>query len=103
MAYWDPDNRYRQGVPACPSPARKIIEETALRAVVQGTAGETGESFYRALVRNLSLALDTRGAWLTEYKPGASRLQALAFWFGNDWVDDFVYGPSGNSLREGHS
>ncbi len=41
--------------------------DAVLRAVVEGTASETGVAFYRALVRNLALALGTRGAWLTEY------------------------------------
>ena len=52
---------------------RRIDEEAALRAVVEGTAGETGKEFYRALVRNLAIALDTHGAWLTEYDEPRAR------------------------------
>ena len=70
---------------------RRIDEEAALRAVVEGTASETGRDFYRALVRNLATALDTHGAWLTEYDEPAERLRALAFWFGGDWVEGFEY------------
>ena len=62
---------------------RRIDEEVALRAVVEGTASETGHEFYRALVRNLARALDTHGAWLTEYDEPRERLRALAFWFGD--------------------
>jgi transcriptional regulator with PAS, ATPase and Fis domain len=72
-------------------PARKIDEASALRAVVEGTASETGEAFYRALVKNLAFALDTKGAWLTEYREGAQRLTALAFWFGSQWMDGYEY------------
>jgi PAS domain-containing protein len=74
---------------------RRIDEELALRAVVEGTASETGKEFYRALVRNLAQALDTYGAWLTEYDEQRDRLRALAFWFGDEWIDGFEYGIAG--------
>jgi PAS domain S-box-containing protein len=74
-----------------PQAARKIDEETALRAVVEGTASVTGEDFYRALARNLARALDTQGALLTEVHEGVQRLKALAFWFGDQWIDGYEY------------
>ncbi len=43
--------------------ARRIDEDVALRAIVVGTASETGQAFYRALVWNLANALGTHGAW----------------------------------------
>ena len=43
--------------------------ESALRLVVEGTAAETGADFFRTLVRNLAQALETTGAWVTEYLP----------------------------------
>jgi len=70
---------------------RRIDEEEALRAVVEGTAAETGTEFYRALVRNLARVLDTHGALITEYDEGNKTLRALAFWFGGEWRDDFEY------------
>ena len=70
--------------------ARRIDEDAALRAVVEGTASETGQAFYRALVRSLAGALDTRGAWLTEVAAThRTRLRALAFWMGGTWVEHF--------------
>jgi len=70
---------------------RKLDEETTLRAVVEGTASETGVEFYKALAWNLARALDTHGAWVTEYDEASRRLSALAFWFGDRWVDGYVY------------
>jgi len=61
----------------------------ALRRILQGTAAETGESFFRALVENLAGALGTYGAWVTEYLPDSRRLRALAFWLGGRWVEHF--------------
>jgi PAS domain S-box-containing protein len=74
---------------------RRIDEEAALRAVVEGTASATGEEFYRQLCRNLASALDTHGAWVTEYEPQRERLRALAFWFGDGFVEDFEYAIAG--------
>ncbi len=78
-----------------PTPPRRIDEHTALRAIVQGTASETGESFYRALVFHMARALDTYGAWLTEYDERRERLRALSFWFGDRFVDGFEYAIAG--------
>jgi len=64
-------------------------EPSALRRILQGTATETGEQFFRALVENLAGALGTYGAWVTEYLPESRRLRALAFWLGGKWVTHF--------------
>jgi PAS domain S-box-containing protein len=70
---------------------RRIDEEATLRAVVEGTASETGNAFFRALTENLARALDTHGAWVTEYDESTRTLRALAFWFGGEWLEDFSY------------
>lgn len=54
--------------------------DAVLHAIVEGTAAETGEAFFTALVRNLSGALGRAGAWVTEDLPDPRRLRALAFW-----------------------
>jgi len=74
---------------------RQIDEETALRAIVEGTASETGESFYRALVNNLAEALDTKGAWLTEYYEQEGIMRALAFRLGTGLMEGFEYKLAG--------
>lgn len=70
-------------------------EEKALRLIVEGTAAETGEGFFKALVGNLAAVLGTRGAWVTEYLPEAGRLSSLAFRLDNGWVDEYEYKISG--------
>ena len=70
---------------------RRIDEETAFRAIVEGTASETGLDFYRALVKNLARALDTHGAWVTEYDPHRQRLRALAFCMGEKTLEGYEY------------
>jgi formate hydrogenlyase transcriptional activator len=71
--------------------------EAALRLVVSGTAAETGSEFFRALVRNLSQALDTLGAWVTEYLPEQKRLRALAMWLKGDFVEQYEYAIAGTA------
>ncbi len=40
-------------------------------------------------MKNLAAALNTDGAWVTEYFPESRRLRALAFWVGEQWLDDW--------------
>jgi len=63
----------------------------ALRSILEGTATETGERFFQALVRNLAKVLNTEGAWVTEYIEESRKLRALAFWMRDQWIEDFEY------------
>ena len=65
-----------------PLPFHNLNVDAALRTILEGTATETGERFFAALVKNLSDALNTHGAWVTEYIEEYRRLRALAFWMG---------------------
>ena len=55
-------------------PLHDLDENAALRTILEGTATETGQRFFSALVKNLSRALDTHGAWVTEYLEKERRL-----------------------------
>ena len=70
-------------------------EDFLLRTISDGTASETGSEFFRALVKNLSRALGTYGAWVTEFLPEKNRLRALAFWLGDGFVDHYEYSVPG--------
>lgn len=52
--------------------------ENILKYVFEATAASTGEEFFTALVRSLSLALDVPYAVATELSDG--KLHSLAFW-----------------------
>ena len=71
------------------APLQPQDAQAALRLVLEGTASEIGQGFFRALVENLARALGTRGAWVTELDARARILRALAFKMGDQWVDDF--------------
>jgi PAS domain S-box-containing protein len=70
-------------------PLHGLEADAALRAILEGTATETGQQFFTALVQNLARALGTHGAWVTEYFPEKRRLRALAFWMDGQWVQDY--------------
>lgn len=72
-----------------------LDEDAALRAIIEGTATETGERFFTALVENLAKAMNTHGAWITEYIEESRRLRALAFWLGGEFVHDYEYDIAG--------
>jgi PAS domain S-box-containing protein len=82
--------------PAADRPARTHLDEdAALRTLVEGTARETGENFFLALVRRLSETLETEGAWVTEYDREAQRLRSLAMWMGGRPVSHYEYDIAG--------
>jgi transcriptional regulator with GAF, ATPase, and Fis domain len=70
-------------------------EDAALRSILEGTATQTGEQFFSALVFSLANALGTAGAWVTEHLTAGQRLRALAFWLNGEWVEDFEYAVAG--------
>ena len=70
-------------------PATDASMQAALSRILEGTASEIGEGFFRALVENLARALGTRGAWVTEFDSETRRLRALAFWLGGQWIEDW--------------
>jgi PAS domain S-box-containing protein len=81
------------------SRAKELHSEEALRLVVEGTVAETGEEFFRALVRNLARALGTLGAWVTEYDREGRRLRALAMWLDGRYVDNYEYPIEGTACE----
>ncbi|HMS82827.1 MAG TPA: sigma 54-interacting transcriptional regulator [Nitrospira sp.] len=71
------------------APLQNLEIDTALHAILRGTATETGQGFFAALVQNLAKALGTHGAWVTEYLPETRRLRALAFWMDGQWITNY--------------
>jgi len=83
-----------------PLPFHNLNVDAALRTILEGTATETGERFFAALVKNLSDALNTHGAWVTEYIEEYRRLRALAFWMGGEWIHGWEMNIDGTPCAE---
>lgn len=62
-----------------PDPRPDRDEVDTLRAIVEGTAGHTGQEFFRALVRNLSRATGVPNAFVAEFADSDTRVRTLAF------------------------
>ena len=77
-------------------PFTDLDEESALRTILEGTATETGERFFKALVEKLAQALHTHAAWVTEYFPESRRLKALAFFLDHTFLDDWEMDIAGS-------
>ena len=82
------------------TPLLDLNEDTALRTILEGTAKETGERFFAALVQNLARALKTHGAWVTEYLEDRRRLRALAFWMDGQWVRGYEFDIAGTPCEK---
>jgi PAS domain S-box-containing protein len=74
---------------------RGLDEDATVRAILEGTATETGERFFAALVENLSKALNTYSSWVTEYIAESRQLRSLAFWADGHPMENFLIDIAG--------
>lgn len=58
--------------------------ERLLRKIAEGTAGVTGDDFFRSLVSSLADALGVRYAFVSRFAGDRTRVRTLAFWSGVD-------------------
>jgi PAS domain S-box-containing protein len=72
-------------------PLQNLDEAVALRIILEGTATETGEKFFAALVERLAEALNTQGAWVNEYLEETRRLRTLAVWLEGRFLNNYEY------------
>jgi formate hydrogenlyase transcriptional activator len=62
-------------------PNNQTSEEIdALRAIVEGTAEQTGDKFFQALVQHLARAMDASHAFVAEFARVKTRVRTLAYW-----------------------
>jgi PAS domain S-box-containing protein len=74
-------------------------ELAALRSIASGTAAETGEGFFPALVENLSKAMGTMGAWVAVYDEPTRTLRALSIKMRDQWPQDYSYPIEGTPCQ----
>jgi hypothetical protein len=72
------------------SPAIAVPDDlNILRAIVEGTAGSTGEEYFQALVRHLASAIGVPFAAISEFAGVNTRVRTLAFWARGQIQDNF--------------
>ena len=70
-------------------------ENTLLLSILDGTSNETGEAFFRVLVKELASVLNTYGALVADYVSETSQLRPRAYWLGDQWVEPGPYDIAG--------
>ena len=76
-----------------------LNEDALVRTILEGTATETGEGFFIALVENLAKGLKTQSAWVTEFKEKSRQLRSLAFWADGELVPNFEMDIDGTPCK----
>jgi formate hydrogenlyase transcriptional activator len=71
------------------------FDDVALRAIVEGVEAETGENFFRSLVRHLAAALSVQYAFISELNEARSHFRTLALWGRGRFLDNLEFAVSG--------
>ena len=74
--------------PAELMPTMDTAELAALRVIMEGTAQDTGEEFFRSLVRNLSIATGVANAFIAEFADIKTHVRTLAFWMNGEFIEN---------------
>ena len=78
---------------------KREVDRTLLETILEGTAAQTGEQFFAALVFSLAKALQVDGAWVTEYLPELNHLRAFSFWLRDHYIPNYEYDISGSPCQ----
>jgi PAS domain S-box-containing protein len=75
-------------------------ERDVLQAIVDGTVRNTGQGFFQALVRSLSLATGAESAFVAEFAGSDRRVRTLAFFQRGRLVDNAEWDLDGTPCEE---
>jgi PAS domain S-box-containing protein len=75
-------------------------EIDALRMIVEGTSGATGEEFFQSLVRNLAAAIAVQYAFIAEFTEEKSRVRTRVFWVKDRIAANVEYELRGTPCEE---
>jgi formate hydrogenlyase transcriptional activator len=92
--------RTKSSVDASAASAADDQEIAALRAIVEGTARNTGEVFFESLVRHLAQAIGVGYAFVGEFAGGNERVRTLAFWGKGERRENVEYALAGTPCED---
>jgi PAS domain S-box-containing protein len=75
-------------------------DDELLRRILEGTVRSTGVDFFRALVRNLGLAMRSAYAFAAEVAPERDRVRTLAVWGHGRFQTDVEYALDGTPCED---
>ena len=75
-------------------------EIDALRAIVEGTAEQTGDKFFQALVQHMARAMDASHAFIAEFSDVKTRVRTLAYWADGQIAPNIEFDLAGTPCEE---
>jgi PAS domain S-box-containing protein len=75
-------------------------EVAALRAIVEGTARQTGQEFFQSLVRHVATAIDVHYAFVAEFTDIPTRVHTLAYWAKNQIEANIEFDLNGTPCQD---
>jgi formate hydrogenlyase transcriptional activator len=82
------------------APASDGDEMAALRAIVEGTARDTGEVFFQSLVRHLATAIGVNYAFVAEFAGKRTRVRTLAYWGKGETRENVEFDLAGTPCED---
>jgi formate hydrogenlyase transcriptional activator len=82
------------------TPASDGDEMAALRAIVEGTARDTGEVFFQSLVRHLATAIGVDYAFVAEFAGKRTRVRTLAYWGKGETRENVEFDLAGTPCED---
>jgi formate hydrogenlyase transcriptional activator len=80
--------------------ATDVQEMAALRAIVEGTARNTGEVFFESLVRHLTRAIGVSYAFVAEFAGDNERVRTLAYWGKGELRENVEFALAGTPCED---
>ena len=84
---------------AAKSKPKAADEDATLRSIMEGTAGTSGEHFFRSLVQYLAVSLDVKSSFVGEFNPERTQVQTLSVWVEGQHVSNFEFGLEGTPCK----
>ena len=74
--------------------------DATLRSIMEGTAGERGEQFFRSLVQYLAISLQAKSAFAAELNDDRTRVRTLALWIEDRHADNIEFELTGTPCAD---
>ncbi len=74
--------------------------DTTLRSIMEGTAGASGDRFFRSLVQYLAISLGAKASFIAQFNADRSQVQTLAVWIGQQHVPNFDFDINGTPCQQ---
>lgn len=74
--------------------------DTTLRSIMEGTAGASGEHFFRSLVQYLAVSLNVKASFVAEFNGDRSSVLTLAVWVSGEHHSNFEFDIEGTPCKQ---